>query len=112
METHVYDAVVLATGYERQMHRELLAPVAEYLNDFEVDRDYRVVTDARFKPAVYMQGFCQASHGLSDTLLSVLPVRAEDIAQSVYQFAGKRRESLPRAVRPLQTLGGLLESVG
>ena len=29
-----------------------------------------------------MQGFCQASHGLSDTLLSVLPVRAEEISGS------------------------------
>lgn len=32
-----------------------------------------------------MQGFCQASHGLSDTLLSVLPVRAEEISGSLYQ---------------------------
>ncbi|MDT4811830.1 L-ornithine N(5)-monooxygenase [compost metagenome] len=112
VETHAYDAVVLATGYERQMHRELLAPVEEYLNDYEVGRDYRVQADERFKAAVFMQGFCQASHGLSDTLLSVLPVRAEEIAASLYQFAGKRRNSLPRAVRPLQALGGLLESVG
>ncbi|HCR1545527.1 ornithine monooxygenase [Pseudomonas putida] len=112
VETHVYDAVVLATGYERQMHRELLEPVAQYLEGFEVGRDYRVQADARFKAAVYMQGFCQATHGLSDTLLSVLPIRAEEIAESLFQFAGKRREPLSRAVRPLQALGGLLESVG
>ncbi|MNP84889.1 L-ornithine 5-monooxygenase [compost metagenome] len=31
-----------------------------------------------------MQGFCQASHGLSDTLLSVLPIRADEIAGSLY----------------------------
>ena len=79
-----YDAVILATGYERQMHRHLLAPLAEYLGDFEVGRDYRIATDARCKAGIYMQGFCQASHGLSDTLLSVLPIRAEEICGSLY----------------------------
>src|SRR5690606_19761876 len=77
-------AVVLATGYERQLHRHLLAPLAEYMGDFEVSRDYRIKTDARCQASVYMQGFCEASHGLSDTLLSVLPIRADEIAASLY----------------------------
>ncbi|MBW0234974.1 MULTISPECIES: lysine N(6)-hydroxylase/L-ornithine N(5)-oxygenase family protein [Pseudomonas] len=84
LSEQVYDAVILATGYERQMHRHLLAPLAEYLGDFEVGRDYRVITDERCKAGIYMQGFSQASHGLSDTLLSVLPIRAEDISASLY----------------------------
>ena len=83
-KTQVYDAVVLATGYERQLHRHLLAPLAEYMGDFEVSRDYRIKTDARCQASVYMQGFCEASHGLSDTLLSVLPIRADEIAASLY----------------------------
>ena len=66
-----YDAVILATGYERQMHRELLAPLQAYMGDFEVARDYRIVTDERCKAGIYIQGFSQASHGLSDTLLSI-----------------------------------------
>jgi L-ornithine N5-oxygenase len=86
----LYDAVVLATGYERQMHRKLLAPLEEYLGDFEVDRNYKLITDERCKAGLYMQGFCQASHGLSDTLLSVLPVRADEIAGSLYEH-GKNR---------------------
>ena len=85
-----YDAVVLATGYERQMHRQLLAPLHAYLGDFEVDRNYRVLTDERCKAGIYMQGFSQASHGLSDTLLSILPIRAEEIAGSLYEH-GKSR---------------------
>ena len=80
-----YDAVILATGYERQMHRELLAPLEEYLGDFEVARDYRLVTDERCKAGIYIQGFSQASHGLSDTLLSVLPIRADEIAASLFE---------------------------
>jgi L-ornithine N5-oxygenase len=40
-----------------------------------------------------MQGFCQASHGLSDTLLSVLPVRADEIAGSLYEHGKNRGHS-------------------
>jgi len=88
-----YDAVVLATGYERQMHRKLLAPLEEYLGDFEVDRNYKLITDERCKAGIYMQGFCQASHGLSDTLLSILPIRADEIAGSLYDHGKNRGHS-------------------
>ncbi|KKA07769.1 ornithine monooxygenase [Pseudomonas ogarae] len=94
-----YDAVVLATGYERQMHRTLLEPLAQYLGDFEVDRNYKLITDERCKAAIYMQGFCQASHGLSDTLLSILPVRADEIAGSLYEHGNHRGQA--RQVRDL-----------
>ncbi|WP_223472988.1 MULTISPECIES: lysine N(6)-hydroxylase/L-ornithine N(5)-oxygenase family protein [unclassified Pseudomonas] len=90
-----YDAVVLATGYERQMHRTLLEPLAQYLGDFEVDRNYKLITDERCKAAIYMQGFCQASHGLSDTLLSILPVRADEIAGSLYEHGNNRGQARP-----------------
>jgi L-ornithine N5-oxygenase len=33
-----------------------------YLGDFEVSRDYRIVTDERCKAGIYIQGFSQASH--------------------------------------------------
>ena len=71
LSVETYDAVILATGYERQLHRQLLEPLAEYLGDHEIGRDYRLQTDERCKVAIYAQGFSQASHGLSDTLLSV-----------------------------------------
>ncbi|WP_059415400.1 lysine N(6)-hydroxylase/L-ornithine N(5)-oxygenase family protein [Cupriavidus basilensis] len=83
-ETRRYDAVVLATGYERENHRRLLAPLAPYLGDFTVDRSYRVQAAPELAVPVYLQGFCQSSHGLSDTLLSVLPARAEEIASALY----------------------------
>ncbi|WP_263139931.1 SidA/IucD/PvdA family monooxygenase [Pseudomonas sp. RIT-PI-AD] len=92
-ETRRYDAVILATGYERQAHRQLLESVEPYLNEYQVGRDYRIQAAPGFNAAVYMQGFCQASHGLSDTLLSVLPIRAEEIAASLYAFIG--RQGLP-----------------
>lgn len=84
--TRKYDAVILATGYERRQHIKLLAPLAEYLGDCVVDRNYRVQTDARCKAAIYLQGANEASHGLSDTLLSILPVRSEEIANALYEY--------------------------
>lgn len=72
-QTHRYDAVILATGYERRSHRELLAPLQGYLDDFSADRNYRVLASPDMHASVYLQGFCETTHGLSDTLLSVLP---------------------------------------
>jgi len=94
-----YDAVILATGYERQVHRQLLEPLNPYLGDYTVDRDYRLVTDDRCKAGIYMQGFCQASHGLSDTLLSILPIRADEIARSL--FAHRRGQDHGTPIRDL-----------
>ncbi|MFK4754343.1 lysine N(6)-hydroxylase/L-ornithine N(5)-oxygenase family protein [Oceanobacter antarcticus] len=81
-----YDAVILATGYDRDLRHELLSGLDQYLGEYTVGRDYRLQTDSRFKPAIYMQGFCELTHGLSDTLLSVLPYRSEEIATSLHNY--------------------------
>ncbi|MGC4088941.1 MAG: lysine N(6)-hydroxylase/L-ornithine N(5)-oxygenase family protein [Polyangiaceae bacterium] len=78
-----YDAVVLATGYERQQHKGLLDPLAGYLGEFVVDRNYRVMGASNFRPAVFLQGACESSHGLSDTLLSVTAVRTGEIRDAL-----------------------------
>ncbi|MGQ9367791.1 lysine N(6)-hydroxylase/L-ornithine N(5)-oxygenase family protein [Azospirillum sp. ST 5-10] len=82
-ETRRYDAVVLATGFERTVHRTLLEPLAEHLDGMRVDRNYRLLADERLTAPVFLQGYCESSHGLSDTLLSVLPMRAAEIAGSL-----------------------------
>ncbi|CAJ96465.1 L-ornithine 5-monooxygenase [Cupriavidus necator] len=81
-----YDAVILATGYRRELHQSLLAPLASYLDDakgFQADRDYRLQMAPGCQAGVFLQGCCEATHGLSDTLLSVLAVRAQEIAAAV-----------------------------
>ncbi|WP_193076027.1 lysine N(6)-hydroxylase/L-ornithine N(5)-oxygenase family protein [Pseudomonas sp. FME51] len=83
--THRYDAIILATGYERRTHRSLLAPLEGHLQDFEVDREYRALASPTLHAPVFLQGFCEASHGLSDTLLSVLPMRSEEISKALYR---------------------------
>ncbi|MFS2156104.1 lysine N(6)-hydroxylase/L-ornithine N(5)-oxygenase family protein [Pseudomonas sp. Pseusp122] len=82
-EVQHYDAVILATGYERKSHKTLLAPLADYLGNFEVERSYRVRAKPALKAGVFVQGFSQSSHGLSDTLLSVLPMRAWEISEAL-----------------------------
>jgi lysine N6-hydroxylase/L-ornithine N5-oxygenase len=83
--TTCYDAVVLGTGYERDLHKALLRPLSPYLGDFEVDRHYRLRSTAHFHPGIYLQGACEATHGLSDTLLSVTAVRTHEIGQSLLE---------------------------
>lgn len=78
-----YDTVVLATGYEREQHKALLAPLAPYLGDFSVDRPYRLKSTPDFKPAIFLQGACEATHGLSDTLLSVTSIRTGEIGDAL-----------------------------
>lgn len=78
-----YDVVILATGYERQHHKALLAPIAPYLGDLSVDRSYRIETTHGFRPSIFLQGACEATHGLSDTLLSVTSVRTGEIGEAL-----------------------------
>ncbi len=95
--THRYDAVILATGYERRSHRELLGPLKGYLKDYQVDRNYRVLASDELHAPIFLQGFCEASHGLSDTLLSVLPMRAEEIGKALYQIRSPAQSCAPKA---------------
>lgn len=78
-----YDAVVLATGYAREQHKDLLAPLAPYIGGYDVDRSYRLKATPDFHPGIYLQGACESSHGLSDTLLSVTSVRTGEIGNAL-----------------------------
>ncbi|MDI4664954.1 lysine N(6)-hydroxylase/L-ornithine N(5)-oxygenase family protein [Xanthobacter autotrophicus] len=78
-----YDAVVLATGYVRDGGRALLGGLEPYVAIGAVGRDYRLATAPEFRPAVFIQGTNEGTHGLSDTLLSVLATRGQEIAEAV-----------------------------
>ncbi|EGY00466.1 lysine/ornithine N-monooxygenase [Nitrospirillum viridazoti Y2] len=86
-----YGGVVLATGYHRQQHHRLLEPLAPWLTGEGVRRDYRLATTGACTAGVFLQGCCEPTHGLSDTLLSVLPIRAREITAALaapYSGAG------------------------
>jgi len=80
------DGAVLATGFTRPKKPPLLDELAPYLHvdtsgRYEIERRYRVRTRSDFLPGLFLQGFCEDSHGLSDTLLSTLPLRSSGIFQ-------------------------------
>jgi L-ornithine N5-monooxygenase len=82
-EERRYDAVLLATGYRRRIHEALLQPMEPWLTGGEVGRDYRLPTVPGCSVGLYLQGCCEATHGLSDSLLSILPIRAQEIAAAL-----------------------------
>jgi L-ornithine N5-oxygenase len=74
-EDHEYDVVILATGYTRNSHEELLNP-ARYLmpggdqegKKWNVTRDYKVIFENGMvsdDASVYLQGCNEESHGVS-----------------------------------------------
>ncbi|MGR3759136.1 lysine N(6)-hydroxylase/L-ornithine N(5)-oxygenase family protein [Roseobacteraceae bacterium NS-SX3] len=79
-ETRSYDLVVLATGYQRRLGETLLAGLNDYISGPEAGRTYQIGTADGFRPRIFLQGYCEETHGLSDTLLSVLAVRVDEIA--------------------------------
>ncbi|MCA6119166.1 lysine N(6)-hydroxylase/L-ornithine N(5)-oxygenase family protein [Bradyrhizobium sp. WSM 1738] len=85
-----YDAVVLATGYDRETPHAFLEPIQRYIRDSVLDRNYRLVTSPAFRPQIHLQGYSEASHGLSDTLLSVLAARSQEIAESLLSTISRR----------------------
>lgn len=88
-----FDAVILATGYRRNQHHELLAGLGDHLESLTPDRQYCLNlrnSDAR----VYLQGCCETTHGLSDTLLSVLAVRSREVLESILERPGSGRPAI------------------
>lgn len=96
------DGVILATGYERKRTHPLLKDLEEFLpkkddGGYHVERDYQLRTAEGFEPKIFLQGYSERTHGLSDTLLSVLPARSLEIYESL--FAGDAESDR----RPLET---------
>ncbi|KAF2473074.1 L-ornithine 5-monooxygenase (L-ornithine N(5)-oxygenase) [Lindgomyces ingoldianus] len=89
------DVVFVATGYQRDLHETLLQDARSLmpgggLKDakWTVQRDYRVqFADKKVSDdaGVWLQGCCESSHGLSDTLLSILATRGGQIVKSIFE---------------------------
>jgi L-ornithine N5-monooxygenase len=93
------DLVLLGTGFRPQMPslvRDLAASLR--LDRIEVSRRYRLILDEPTTAACYLQGINEATHGISDSLLSVLAHRSADIVGDV--LAG-------RAVHPRSDVLGI-----
>jgi L-ornithine N5-oxygenase len=82
MHSESFDIVVLATGYRRDYHLELLAGVQNYIQGAGVESNYPLTAGS--DAGIFLQGCCEDSHGLSDTLLSVLAVRSQEVVESIF----------------------------
>ncbi|KAK7975298.1 hypothetical protein PG989_013761 [Apiospora arundinis] len=93
------DLIIAATGYQRTSHLNMMEKVAPLLPGQQgkqsklTDRDVRVGRDygVEFAPGkvakgsgIWLQGCNEKTHGLSDTLLSVLATRSGEIVESIF----------------------------
>ena len=86
------DAVMVATGYQRDAHEQLLESVRSLRpagqSVWTPGRAYRVSLDNNKVSAdagIWLQGCNEKTHGLSDSLLSILAVRGGEIINSVFE---------------------------
>ncbi|MGE5827021.1 MAG: lysine N(6)-hydroxylase/L-ornithine N(5)-oxygenase family protein [Micromonosporaceae bacterium] len=81
---HRRDLVFLGTGFVREMPlliRRLASKLG--LDRVGVNRRYRLNLAGPATGACYLQGVNEATHGIADSLLSVLANRAEDITRDI-----------------------------
>ena len=84
LDHQTYAAVICATGYRRATVPAILDPLRPFLAGETVDRQYRLpLVQADSRVSLHLQGFSEPTHGLTETLLSILPVRAGAIARTI-----------------------------
>ncbi|HEU5268472.1 MAG TPA: SidA/IucD/PvdA family monooxygenase [Jatrophihabitans sp.] len=84
LERMTCDLVLLGTGFEKTMPglvRGIAGSVG--VSEITVDRNYRMQLPAHIQAGCYLQGLNEATHGIADTLLSVLAIRAQEIVQDM-----------------------------
>lgn len=80
------DLVFLGTGFAWHTPRLVRALAdAAGLDEVRVTRRYRMALDVPSPAACYLQGVNEATHGIGDSLLSVLARRAYDIVQDILE---------------------------
>jgi L-ornithine N5-oxygenase len=83
------DLVFLGTGFSWQtprLVRELADAIG--LDQIAVTRRYQLITDEPATAACYLQGINENSHGIGDSLLSVLAHRSQDITLDILAHQG------------------------
>lgn len=78
------DVVMLGTGFSRQMPG-LIRAIADAVgvDEVAVTRNYRMQLPEKSAATCHLQGVNEATHGIADSLLSVLAVRSAEILHDV-----------------------------
>ncbi|MBY8854393.1 L-lysine 6-monooxygenase, partial [Saccharothrix sp. MB29] len=75
---------MLGTGFAKQqpaLTRSLAATIG--VEEFTVTRNYRMALPGTVSARVYLQGVNEATHGIADSLISVLAIRAAEIVEDL-----------------------------
>ena len=99
------DLLLLGTGFAKEMPRlvrDLAAAVG--LDEITVNRSYRMSLPPAFTGTCHLQGVNETTHGIADSLLSVLAPRAEDIVCDL--LANRRAPQPVPAAEPARPLAG------
>jgi len=97
------DLLLLGTGFVPDMPR-MVRHLGECLglDRITVSRNYRLITDGAASAACYLQGVNEATHGIADSLLSVLARRASEISEDILElWAGPDPAAVDGARRPV-----------
>ncbi|WP_064741677.1 SidA/IucD/PvdA family monooxygenase [Hamadaea tsunoensis] len=108
IEQHTADVLLLGTGFVRAMPR-LVRQLSESLGmtDVAVTRHYRL-DHGPVKPGsalCYLQGVNESTHGIADSLLSVLAARSGEITADL--IAHERRHIAPATVTTIPQQKGV-----
>jgi L-ornithine N5-monooxygenase len=97
------DVVFLGTGFAWRPPK-LIQGLADALGlaEVEVTRRYRLMVDEPAEASCYLQGVNEATHGISESLLSVLARRAEDITLDIvaHRAAGRLQHDDTHSTAP------------
>jgi L-ornithine N5-oxygenase len=100
------DLVFLATGFSRAMPAMVQRLAGELgLADVSVSRRYRLLLDEPSTAACYLQGVNEATHGIPDSLLSVLASRSADTVEDILAHRSAL-DTLPHQMPPLAAVAG------
>jgi len=81
------DVVICATGYSRRNNLALLDSLKSYWAEPahmpRLSRHYALQMNDNFKPNIFIQGMSEHTHGLSDTLLSVISRRSHEVGGEI-----------------------------
>lgn len=104
------DAMIVCSGYEWPQKHPLVAELAPYFQDegdgYKMERDYSISSSPELASKVYLQGYNEASHGISETVLSLLPVRADHIFRSVWSGSEGARATAGDVLGPRRRAAG------
>lgn len=97
--TENFDYIILATGYRVPEITELFPSVHELFElaedkSVKLERYYGAKMNSQVAGKIYLPGMSEAYHGLSATLLSLLPIRAHEIVRDVANSAYFKASSI------------------